>query len=330
MLKIYSDAACTQEVLPTQSFPGTGAQTSFTLTAFPGASLQSVYYETQVSQSGVTFASGVGSGFSGLTINALIGQRVIHNGTFRGTVVSNTATTVTISDLTYTYATGTTCIISSYAKKVLNTDYTVSGNTIMTMSTTLTSSQNIHCIPVGVLAVPFGGNQGDTKTSALPFWLKRSPLPDGVDKDYNNIQVQCLDLSQTQASLAQASVTFASGVGSGFSGLVAGTLIGRALTHGGTYKGTVTANTTTTVTISDTSYTNATAASATLFTVGSAEFAPDVSGSPGTYVKVLQPSAITTNTAVKFWMDDTIIVPASAMNYPNNVINVYALESISA
>jgi hypothetical protein len=51
---------------------------------------------------GVTFASGVGSGFSGLVVNALIGQRITHKGSSRGTVVANTATTVTISDLTYT------------------------------------------------------------------------------------------------------------------------------------------------------------------------------------------------------------------------------------
>jgi hypothetical protein len=323
-LKIYSDAGCTQEVPFAQSFAGTGAQTSFTLTTFIGSLLGTVYLESQTTQAGVTFASGVGSGFSGLTINALIGYRVIHNGSFRGTIVSNTATTLTLSDITYTQATAGSCIYSAYAKLVAGTDYNVVGNSVNLTGAAPATTQILHAIPTATLSANFGGAAGTVKTTATSFWLKRTP-----GYTYDTLQVQSLDHSQTQASLTTASTTFASGVGSGFSGLVAGALIGRALNHGGTYRGTITANTTTTVTISDLTYNNAVAADSVAYTIGSALFAPDSSGSPGTYVHVLQPAAISTDTPVRIWMQDTVTVPVAAMNYPNQIPYVTGIEYLA-
>ena len=55
----------------------------------------------------VVFADGVGTGFSGLPVDGLIGKALNHGGNFVGTIVSNTISTVTISDNTYTSAAAT-------------------------------------------------------------------------------------------------------------------------------------------------------------------------------------------------------------------------------
>jgi hypothetical protein len=322
-LNMYSDSACTQQVFMAQAFAGTGAQTAFALTAFAGSQLGSVYLETQTAQTGVTFAAGVGSGFSGLTASTLIGYRVIHNGTFRGTVTANDATTVTISDLTYTQATASTATLSVYAKLTVTLDYSVAANTITTVATP-SAAQTLHVIPASALTANFGGTAGSVVTKSVPFWLKADS-----GYVYTGLQIQSLDHSQTQAALTQTGVTFASGVGSGFSGLTAGALIGRACNHNGAFVGTVTANTTTTVTISNLSYTNATAAPAVIYTIGSAVFAIDSGSGPGSYAPVLNPSDITTTDAVKFWMQDTETVPANPMNYPNQIPYVTGFAGVA-
>lgn len=330
-LLIYLDAGCTQQMLQTQVFSGTGAQTAFSLTNFTGAQLGSVYLESPVSTNGITFASGVGSGFSGLTANALIGQRVIHNGTFCGTVVSNTATTVTVSNLSYSNSTAATAVISSYVKQTASTAYSVSGNTV-NMVTAPASGQILHCVPASTLSANFGGTQGSVKTTQTSFWLQRSPLSTVAGASlntYDNLQVQALDNSQPQTSLTQTGITFASGVGSGFSGLVAGALVGRAVNFGSAFVGTVTANTTTTVTISNTSYNNAVASAATVYTIGSLLFALDSSGAPGTFAPVVQPGAINSDTAVRIWVQDTVTVPNAAMNYPNQIPQVSGIEYLA-
>ena len=339
-LNLYLDAGLTQQMYANQVFAGDGATHAFTLgsnlpagvSSFTGAQLQAVYLETQIITSGVTFSSGVGSGFTGLTINALIGQRCINNGDFQGTVVSNTATTVTISNSSYTYATASTCTLSNYVIQP-TANYTVVGN-VITMVTapaapTSTSAQNLHMTALTDLPLSFGGVQGTVKNTQTSFYLARAANTDGSLNTYDTLFVQCQDNSQLQASLTQAAITFASGVGSGFSGLVAGALIGRACIHNGNFQGTVTANITTTVTISNLSYT-ASSAGCTMYTIGSMLFAPDVSGSPGTFAAVIQPSPITTNTPVRIWCEDTVTVPNAAINYPNNVINVTGIGYVSS
>lgn len=341
MLNLYLDAGLTQQMFANQIFAGTGSQYAFTLgsnlpagvASFTGAQLQAVYLETQIITAGITASSGVLSGFTGLTINALVGQRCIHNGTYQGTVVSNTATTVTISNSGYTYGTATTCILSNYVIQP-SSAYSVAGN-IITMGTapaapTSTSAQNLHMTANTDLALSFGGVQGTVRNTQTSFYMARAANTDGSLNTYDTLFVQCLDNSQTQATLTQSGITFASGVGSGFSGLVAGALIGRACVHNGNFQGVVTANTTTTVTISNTGYTQASAYSCTIYTIGSLQFAPDVSGSPGTFAPVIQPSVITSNTAVRIWVEDTVTVPASPINYPNNVINVTGIGYVSS
>jgi hypothetical protein len=320
MLKIYTDAACTTELFGTQGFTGDGTATTFPLTNFTGVQLGIVYLGVETSYATISFAEGVGSGFSGLTVNALIGLRVIHNGTFRGTVVSNTATTVTISDTGYTEATASTAITSLYTKKVLTTDYSVSGNSIV-MVVAPTAVQKLFAVPASTMNMNFGGVAGTNKVTESNIWIKRTP-----GYTYDTLQMQAHDLSQTQASLTQTGVTFASGVGSGFSGLTVGALKGRALNHNGVYRGKITANDATTVTISDAAYTQATTYDAVAYTIGSLIFAPDASGSPGTYAPVIHPAAVADDVARKFWVKDTITIPTSAVNYPNNIVKVTGIE----
>lgn len=319
-LKIYTDAACTTELLAAQAFAGTGAQTVFALTNFTGAQLNIVYLETQTSYATITFSAGVGSGFTGLTASALIGLRLIHNGTFRGTVTANTETTVTISDTAYAQATASPALISSYAKKVLTTDYSVSGNSI-TMVVAPTTTQTLIAIPTLTLNLNFGGTAGTSKATAASIWLKRTP-----GYTYDTLQVTSQDLSQVQGSLTQTGVTFSAGVGSGFSALTVDALIGRALNHNAAFRGIVTANTATTVTISDTAYTQATASDAVVYTIGSLLVAPDNAGVAGTYAAAIHPAAITSDTAVRLWVKDTITIPTSAVNYPNNITKVTGIE----
>lgn len=319
-LKIYAEAAAITELFGTQGFAGTGAQTTFALTNFTGAQLGIVYLGTETSYAAITFAAGVGSGFTGLTASALIGMRVIHNGTFRGTVTANTTTTVTISDTAYAEATASAALISAYVKKVAVTDYSVSGNSII-MVVAPTTAQTLLAVPTNTLSMNFGGVAGTSKATSANVWIKRTP-----GYVYDTLQMQAQDLSQVQGTLTQTGVTFAAGEGSGFSGLVVGALKGRALNHKGVYRGLVTANTATTVTISDTAYTQATAYDAVVYTIGSLLFAPDVSGSPGTYAPVVHPAAVSDDTARKFWVMDTVTIPTSAMNYPNNVIKVTGVE----
>ncbi len=336
MLNLYVDSGLTQQMYANQVFPGTGSQTAFTLgsnlpagvASFSGSQLQAVYLETQTTTVGITFTSGVGSGFSGLTVNSLIGQRVINNGYFVGTVVSNTATTVTISNATYTYVTSSTCVISNYVLQP-TANYNVVGN-VVTMVVAPSTNQNLHMTASTDLPLSFGGVQGTVVNTQTSFYLARAANSDGSLNVYNSLFVQCLDNSQTQASLTQTGITFASGVGSGFSGLVAGALIGRACIHNGNYQGIVTANTSSTVTISNLSYTDATAASCTMYTIGSLQFAPDTGGTPGSFAPVIQPAAITNNTPTRIWVEDTVTVPNAAINYPNNVINVTGIGYVSA
>lgn len=58
--------------------------------------------DRELAFSNITFLDGVGSGFSELTVNALINRAVYRNGVLLGLITSNTATTITLANLTYT------------------------------------------------------------------------------------------------------------------------------------------------------------------------------------------------------------------------------------
>jgi hypothetical protein len=321
MLKIYTDAACTAQLLATQGFAGTGAQTSFPLTNFTGAQLGIVYLETQVSHAAITFAAGVGSGFVGLTVDALIGQRVIHNGSYVGTVTGNTATTVTVSIIPdFDHGAAFTAIISTYVKKILTTDYSVAGNDLI-MVVAPTATQNVIAVPTATLNMNFGGVAGVVKSTATSVWLKQT---EGYI--YDTLQAQSQDLSQVQASTAQSGITLAGGTAEGFVGLVPGALIGRALNHKGVFIGIVIANTETSADMYNAA-TDAVAGEAIVYTIGSLQFALDNDGTPGTYAPVVHPQAVDGNPeSVRLWVKDTVTIPTTAVNYPNNVIKVTGIE----
>jgi hypothetical protein len=267
----------------------------------------------------------VSSTSADLATASAVGNRVVHNGKFRGTVTSKTSDTITISDTGYTEATAFTCTVSSYAKKTLTTDYTINiGTNVISTVATLTALQKLVVVPTNTLSVRFGGTAGDNVTTASSFYLKRT-----AGYQYNLLRVTCSDLSAGGTTLEQASVTFASGVGSGFSGLVASAKKGQAVFHKGVYIGLCTANNITTITTDNAGYTDAVAGAATVVPVGSLLFALDSGGSPGSYATSVNPADITDDTVHRIWFKDTVKVPASAMNYPNNAINVNGVEYLA-
>ena len=74
------------------------------------------------SQASTNWSLGVGSGFSGLTPSAYVGQKVYTNGVLRGTVIDNDATTITINE-SYS-ASGVTAIVTTFE---IYTDWAVAG-----------------------------------------------------------------------------------------------------------------------------------------------------------------------------------------------------------
>ena len=68
----------------------------------------------------VIFTAGVGSGFAGLVAGALVGRAIFHGGLFRGVVIANTATTVTINDRAYTAATPQSCVLVGILRCLLS------------------------------------------------------------------------------------------------------------------------------------------------------------------------------------------------------------------
>lgn len=313
-LKLYFDAAGTQTVLTAEKFTGAGP---FILTAFTGAQLGGVYKERKDNYSDISFAAGVGSGFVGLTIDTLKGQRVIHNNMFVGQVISNTATTVTVSNVGYTAVAGA-CSLTAYTKLYTPTDFTLAGN-IITLVVALTGAETLHAVPVDTLAMYFGGVAGANVTKTSTIYVKRT-----TDFEYTSLQISSDDVSLFPYHTATPDVVFTGGVGTGFVGLPIDGLVGKACNHAGAFRGIITANTETTVTI-DAVYTGV-AASAEIYNLGSLEFS--LNGS--TYAKVLPLTDLVGATiTVPVYVRDTINIPAVAINYPSNIIKVSGIEFIA-
>lgn len=319
-LKIYSDAAATLEVLSNEVFSGTGAQTSFALTSLIGADVGNVYVEDFVTYTGDTFTSGVSSALAGAayTVNELVGRRVYHNSIFVGTITSNTVDTVTIDDLTYSQ-TAFNLTISTYTKKTLTTHYSISGNNVVFV-TAPTTTQRVHVVPDDTLNVNFGGNPAAVVTTTSSVWLKRT-----AGFTYDTLKFYIEDLSAAVVSNTDSGITFASGVGSGFTGLVADALIGLALDHKGVFRGLITANTTTTITISDLTYTDAVAGDTQRYSVSQVLCSLD----NVTFKPVMHPAAINNDTAVRVYLKDTVSIPNAATNYPNLTVRVSGIEYLA-
>lgn len=321
-LLIYIDEATTTQALPNEVFSSevTGSEVNFPLAVLDGEQVNSVYHETKVEYTGVTFSAGVSSALSGAAFNTdeLVGKRVIHNGEFRGTVVSNTSNTITISG-SYTQATASNCGISTYTKKRLTTDYSIQGNTVVFVNPPAVG--RLHIVPAQDAGLAFGGNPDDQVTTVGSVWLKREP-----GFEYRNVKVYSQDNSVDDVVFTQAGVTSAAGVMSGFSGLTINALAGYAVWHNGAYRGTVTSNTATTVTISDSGYTQASTYDAQLFNVGSALVSLDGE----TYAAVVSPADITTDTPVRVYFRDTVTIPDAPMNYPNVILKATGVEYLAA
>lgn len=319
-LKMFFDSACTQPVLTAEKFVGDGSQTALVLTSFLGASLGGVYKETKNSYAAITFSNGVGSGFTGLTPNALRGQRVMLGNRYAGQVTANDATTVTISNLTFTDAVAQSCYISEYKKLYSPTDFTLSGNTV-TVVVAAAANEVIHAIPTDTIALYFGGTAGDNVTKQLSVFLQR---PDGFE--YTALQVSSDDSSLFPYNASTDAVTFTTGVGTGFAGLPVGGLKGKAVNHGGVFRGVITDNTATDVTIDNAAYSGA-AATAEIYNIGSLLFSTD----GVTFAPVIHPADMTAADAQikEIFFKDTVKIPAAAVNYPSIMLKVSGVEYIA-
>lgn len=320
-LYFYTDAATTNQALPNEVFEDAseinGTNKNFVLTLITGIQVGSVFLETRTSYASITFSAGVSSALSGATytVDELVGKRVIHNGEFRGTITSNTSNTITL-DSSYTQATASNCIISTYTAQTLTTQYSILGNTI-TMVTAPPTGSRLHVVPTDDLNIAFGGDPGTAVTVTGSVWLKREP-----GYQYRSIRAYSQDNSIDDVVFTQTGVTSSGTTVSGFTGLSTNAFAGYAFWHNGAYRGLVVSNTDTTLTI-DTSYTEATAYDAQLFNIGPMLLCLTEGG---TYLPVISIPDITTDTAVRVYYKDTVTIPNNPMNYPNIIIKAAGIE----
>lgn len=313
-IKLYSDSECTTAILVAEKFTGQGP---FNLVTFTGAQLGGVYKERKDSFSDITFSNGVGSGFVGQVVDSLKGQRVIHGNLYVGQVVSNTDTTITISDSAYS-SPSAACYLSSYTKLYTPTDFTLSGNSI-TMVSVVNVGEIIHAIPTDALAMYFGGTAGTDVTKSTIIYAQRDE-----NFEYTLLQVSSDDTSLFPFHQTTENVVFSSGTGSGFSGLVVNGLIGKAVNHNGVYCGIIDSNTDTTVNLNNT-YSGLPAA-AEVYNVGSLEFSTDGTN----YFPVIAlPDFSGATTKATIYVKDTLTIPTVAINYPSNIIKISGIEYIA-
>jgi hypothetical protein len=225
---------------------------------------------------------------------------------------------VTLDDLTYNN-TAFNIKVSNYTKKTLTTHYSISGNTVIFV-TAPTTSQKVHVVPDDTLNINFGGNPGADITTTSSVWLKRT-----AGFTYDTLKFYVEDLSAVAVASTTTGTTFASGVGSGFVGLVADSLIGLALDHKGVFRGMITDNDATTVTISDAGYTDAVAGDSHVYSVSQVLCSLD----NVTFKTTAHPAAINNDTAVRVYLKDTVKVPNAAANYPNLTVRVSGIEYLS-
>lgn len=317
-LFIYTDEATTTRALPNEVFDDevTGSQVNFPLVFLTGTQVGSVYEELRTTYTGVTFASGVSSALTGAayTVDALIGQRVIHNGEFRGTIASNTADTVTL-DTTYTQATASSAIISNYVSKRLTTDYSILGNTV-TMVVAPAATSRLHVVPNDDAGLAFGGDAGTNVTVTGSVWLKREP-----GYQYRALKAYSQDNSVDDVYITQAGVTSTGTTVSGYTGLGVNIFAGYAFWQNSAFRGLVVSNTASTLTL-DRPYENAVASDAILFNIGPMELSLDNI----TFDYVISVPDITTDTPVRIYFKDTVRIPTQPLNYPNVVIKTAGLE----
>lgn len=326
-LQLYPTSVSTTSVLANVEFDCNGSSQDFDVSPYLAyGDIGSVYLETTTVKTGITFAAGVSSATTGLTAGALKGARVIHNGVFRGLVTDNTTTTVTITDTNYdAESVSSDMVICQFSRLTETTHYTIATNTtVIHTIATYAATQRIHVLPRYPVDLTFGAAVDTLKENSRAVYLRR----DNSVYSYDTLRAFSQDKSvplTVSNTFAQAGVTFTAGVSNAvFTGLTVNGLIGLAVVHNGEYRGKITENTATVITISDVAYTEATEFIAEIFPVGSAEFSLD----NVTYAPVINLDPITTDAAVPIYVKDTVVVTSSPLNYPNIAIKVIGVEYI--
>lgn len=208
--------------------------------------------------------------------------------------------------------------------KLVPAEFSITGDQL-TLVESLLSGEQLLIIPSKRLDMLFGGSTGEVITIQNRLWLKRD-----ADFMYAAIRVYSEDILSASAIITQVNVQFVDGVSSeAFAGLVAGSLVGRALCFDGQFAGLITANTATSVMIDNATFTELVAKKVEIIAVSHLQFALDNAGIPGEFVPVLTLPDILDDTALVFWVKDSYSIPENAVNYPNNVIRVQSVEYIA-
>jgi hypothetical protein len=245
-----------------------------------------------ISPSGVTLVAGVISGLSGLTVGVLVGRKVYVNGVYVGTVVSNTATTITL-DTTTTVSTITGLFVSS--------EMTISPPGVTLVAGVI---RGLIGLTPGVLI----GEKIYVNGVYVGTVVSNTATTITLDTTTTATTITSLAVFDPTTDISGVTRTLSSGVISGIFVLVANSLIGKRVYVNGVYAGTVVSNTTTTITLDTTT---------TVSTITELLFATVTTYAP--HVAITQADILAFNNAYGSWGVSTVVAGGSSTGFSSDV-----------
>ncbi len=236
---------------------------------------------------------------------------------------------------------------TNHIKLLSGVDYNLSGNTI-TLTSALPSANVLIAVPNERLNLNFGGVFGASKTSTTFVIFKRQPAYTYdtlllASENLDNTpfaqtfvdQAVSFQANQSMANNASVPVTGSKATGVGFNNLTPNALQGYAFVLNNQYIGIVIANDANAVLIDNVgfTYTGTPTDTCSIFSIGSLTYALDVSNSiptDGSFVPVLSLPPLNSNQeSVKVWLRDTLIIPETATNFPNQAFKLTGIEYLA-
>lgn len=205
-------------------------------------------------------------------------------------------------------------------------DYTIVPEQLgILLTATLGPTEHLLVVPPSRLMLGFSGTIGEAKTASKAIFVAKT----GV-WSYANVHVfseRMEELAPFELYAETITFTLEGGFskGTGFTALVPASVIGTAVFVNGAYIGLVTAATVDSITTDNTTFTGADK-SVQLFEVGDLMFAPDNTGAPGTFSKVLALGSLLSSTPVKVWVQGSATIPATPVRSPEDAIVVAGIE----
>lgn len=198
----------------------------------------------------------------------------------------------------YVVATGTAVFLNA------PTDYSLSGLDL-TLTTPLIAGELLFCLPTVRAEFSLSGSSGAQKSAVRSIWLKRTGT-----FVYANLLIYSQNAAEPVADIVTSSITFTSGVGTGFTGLTPGACVGSAVVNEGAVLGIVTSNTETEVTM-DSNYSGT--VNTRIVALGDLWFSLDNL----LYSNILELPDIDSDVPTRVYVKDTVVIPVAAANYPN-------------